>query len=301
MSHLKIKSIFEWCLSVGMLWFLIYKFNERQVLIGYIRQWLPPEEGSMLAAMLWGNMEGISREFYSQMTKSGLIHILVVSGSNMMIVVKGLVEVLAPWLGRRKAILIGIVAGWWYTHLVGWQIPVIRAAVMVTFLYLAQILGKKHDWLRVLLLTVIIMVVASPAVLSEVGFWLSFLSFAAVSQKPDEGVVKTTLRVTAWITPILALKFGVISIVSPLSNFLVLFLTGIITSLGMVANVIGVFSEVLGGIVLWFVYPLLTYIKWVVVTLSAGEWGQIRVSFNGWMVAGSYLLGIGWYLRRRNG
>ena len=63
------------------------------------------------------------------------------------------------------------------------------------------------------------MVVASPAVLSEVGFWLSFLSFAAVSQKPDEGVVKTTLRVTAWITPILALKFGVISIVSPLSNF----------------------------------------------------------------------------------
>jgi len=299
MKHLKIKSIFEWCLSVGIIWFLIYKFNERQVLIGYIRQWLPPEEGSMLAAMLWGNMEGISREFYAQMTKSGLIHILVVSGSNMMIVVKGLVEALASWLGRKKAIIVGIVAGWWYTNLVGFQIPVIRAAVMVSFLYLGQLLGRKHDWLRVLLLTGVIMVVASPRVLGEVGFWLSFLSFAAVSQKPDEGVVKTTLRVTVWITPILALKFGVISIVSPLSNFLALFLTSAITTLGMIAQIIGVYFQDLGGIILWFIYPLLTYIKWVVVTLSAWEWGQIRISFNGWMVAGSYLLGIGWYLRRR--
>jgi competence protein ComEC len=254
----------------------------------------------MLAAMLWGNIEGISREFYSQMIKSGLIHILVVSGSNMMIVVKSLVEVLAPWLGRKKAIIIGVAAGWWYTNLVGWQIPVIRAAVMVTFLYLAQLLGKKHDWLRVLILTGVIMVVANPGVLIEVSFWLSFLSFAAVSFRPDEGVVKTTLRVTAWITPILALKFGVISIVSPLSNFLVLFLTGVITTIGMVASVIGVFSRSLGGVVLWFIYPLLTYIKWVVITLSAWKWGQINVSFNGWMVAGSYLMGLGWYLRRKS-
>lgn len=301
MRHLRTKSIFEWCLGAGIIWFLIYKFNEREVLIGYIRQRLPPEEGSMLAAMLWGNLEGISREFYAQMAKSGLIHILVVSGSNMMIVVKGLVEVLAPWLGRRKAIIVGIISGWWYTRLVGWQIPVIRAAIMITFLYLAQLLGKKHDWLRVLLITGVMMVVANPGVVYEVGFWLSFLSFAAVTQKPDEGVIKTTLRVTIWITPILALKFGVISIISPLSNFLVLFLTGAVTSLGMMAQIIGVFFRELGGIILWFIYPLLAYIKWVVITLSAWEWGQIRISFNGWMVAGSYLIGIGWYLRKKNG
>ena len=253
----------------------------------------------MLVAMLWGNMEGISREFYSQMVKSGLIHILVVSGSNMMIVVKGLVEVLASWLGRKKAIIIGIVAGWWYTNLVGWQIPVIRAAIMVTFLYLAQMLGKRHDWLKVLLLTIVMMVAADPKVLSEVGFWLSFISFAAVSFRSNDGVIKTTLRVTVWITPILAYKFGVISIISPLSNFLVLFLTGIITTLGMMANIVGIMFETAGGIILWFIYPLLVYIKWVVMILSAGEWGQIRISFNGWMLAGSYLAGIGWYLRRR--
>jgi len=150
MKHLKAKLIFEWCFGVGILWFLIYKFNDRQILIGYIRRSLPSEEGSMLAAMLWGSMEGISREFYSQMVESGLVHILVVSGSNMMIVVKGLVEVLASWLGRKKAIIIGITTGWWYTNLVGWQIPVIRAAIMVTFLYLAQILGRRLDWLRIL-------------------------------------------------------------------------------------------------------------------------------------------------------
>jgi competence protein ComEC len=299
MKHLKAKSIFEWCLGVGILWFLIYKFNDRQILIGYIRRLLPSGEGSMLAAMLWGSMEGISREFYSQMVESGLVHILVVSGSNMMIVVKGLVEVLAAWLGRKKAIIVGVIAGWWYTNLVGWQIPVIRAAIMVTFLYLAQILGRRHDWWRVLWLTIIMMVAADPRVLSEVGFWLSFMSFAAVSFKSDEGVVKTTLRVTAWITPILAYKFGVISIISPLSNFLVLFLTGIITTLGMVASVLGIILEPVGGAVLWFVYPMLVYVKWVVTTLSTWEWGQIRISFNGWMLAGSYLMGIGWYLRRK--
>lgn len=254
----------------------------------------------MLAAMLWGDLGGINREFYSQMVKSGLVHILVVSGSNMMIVVKGLVETLAMWLGRKKAIIVGIITGWWYTNLVGWQIPVIRAAIMVTFLYLAQILGRKHDWLRILWLTLIIMVAADPKVLSEVGFWLSFLSFAAVSFRPDEGVIKTTLRVTVWITPILAYKFGVISIVSPLSNFLVLFLTGTITTLGMVASMLAKFTETLGGAVLWFIYPLLVYIKWVVMTLAALPWGQVRVNFNGWMLLGSYLMGIGWYLRKKD-
>ena len=184
-----------------------------------ILQYLPNVQASMLVAMLLGDVSGVSKTFYNQMVVTGLIHILVVSGSNLMIVVKGLIELLAQWIGRKRSIIFGIMVGWFYVGLVGWQIPAVRAVVMVTVMYFGQFLGRKVDLVRMLILVVLIMVVADYRVLGSISFWMSFLAFIAVSQNPDEGTIKTTLRVNLYLLPILAWKFGYLSLMAPLSNF----------------------------------------------------------------------------------
>ncbi|OIP86814.1 hypothetical protein CO009_00090 [Candidatus Shapirobacteria bacterium CG_4_8_14_3_um_filter_35_11] len=264
----------------------------KSYLVEVIAKYLPNQQSSMLVAMLFGDVSGVSKEFYQQMVATGLIHILVVSGSNLMIVVKGLIELLAQWIGRKRSIVVGIMMGWLYVNLIGWQIPAIRAVVMVTIMYLGQFLGRKTNFLRMIVLVILIMVVADYRVLGSVSFWMSFLAFVAVSQNNDEGVIKTTLRVNLYLLPLLAFKFGSLSLIAPISNLMTLFLVETITVLGFV----GIIFQPL----LWLLYPLLVYVQKVVEILSIPSWVQLRISFNIWMMIGSYLMGIGYYMRKKH-
>jgi len=121
---------------------------------------------------------------------------------------------------------------------------------------------------------------------------MSFLAFVAVSQSKNEGVVKTTLRVNMYLLPILAWKFGQLSLIAPISNLLTLFLVETITVLGFVGIV---FHPVW-----WLLYPLLVYIQKVVEILSQPSFAQIGVSFNWWMMVGCYLIGVGYFMRKNN-
>lgn len=288
----KIKLIFEfliWLLGITILWYI---FADKNYLVGKIVKYLPNAQASMLVAMLWGDVSGVSKDFYNQMVATGLIHILVVSGSNLMIVVKGMIELLAEWICRKRAIVVGITIGWFYVNVVGWQIPAVRAVVMVTIMYFAQLLGRQINLVRMILLVILIMVVADYRVLTTVSFWMSFLAFMAISQYPNEGVIKTTLRVNLYLLPILAWKFGRFSLIAPISNLLTLFLVETITILGFVGII---FSPIL-----WLLYPLLVYVQKVVEILSILSFGQISINFNWWMMMGCYLIGVGYFMRKNN-
>lgn len=292
MSQLKIKLVFEIILWV-ILWKLLSNlFSDKTYLVSSVKQYLPNTQASMLVAMLWGDVTGISKTFYNQMVATGLIHILVVSGTNLMIIVKGLVEFFAQWVGRKRAVIFAIMVGWFYVNVVGWQIPAVRAVVMVTIMYFSQLLGRQINLFRLLVLSILIMVVADCRVLVSVSFWMSFLAFVAVSQYPDEGILKTTIRVNLYLLPILAWKFGSISLIAPISNLLTLFLVETMTVLGFV----GIFIRP----VLWLLYPLLVYIQKVVEILSWPSFAKIGINFNYWMMIGSYLIGIGLYMKKNN-
>lgn len=292
MIYSKTKLICEISVWVLIVFIIQYFVGDRSGFSRVITQYLPNLQASMLVAMLWGDTSGISKEFYNQMVKTGLIHILVVSGSNLMIVVKGLIELLAQWVGRKRSIIFGIVMGWTYVNLVGWQIPAIRAVVMVTVLYTSQLLGRKINLIRMLILVLIIMLVADYRVLTMISFWMSFLAFMAVSISPNDGVFKTTIRVNMWLLPILAWKFGVLSLISPISNLLTLFLVETITVLGFV----GLFFKP----VLWLLYPLLVYVQKIVELLSAPPFFQLYISFNWIMMISCYVIGIGYYLKKND-
>jgi len=215
--------------------------------------------------------------------------LVVVSGSNMILVFKGMVENLAKWLGRKKAIGLGFLIALGYLEIVGWEIPIVRAMVLVSVMYWAQILGRKYNLVRGLALSVLIIVLAWPGSLSEVSFWLSFLAFVGVVTSPWKGILASSFWVSLWISPIMGLFFGKINLISPISNLLVMLTVETITIIGFLGSILGLILPFLGTIVLWTIWPLLKYFAVVAGLIGNLGWVNLDVSFN-------ILILLGWYV-----
>jgi competence protein ComEC len=173
--------------------------------------------------------------------------------------------------------------------MVGWQIPVVRALILVSVMYWAQLLGRKYSPVRGLILSALIIVLAWPQSLTEISFWLSFAAFIGVISSPWKGILGTSCWVSLWISPILAIGFGKINLVGPVSNVLVLLIVEVVTVIGFLGTISGVFIPILGKIILLSIWPLLKYFG--IVAGMIGNWGWVnwQVNFN-WMIA------FGWYL-----
>jgi competence protein ComEC len=276
---------------------LIYKFVKKDSLIEVIYQSLPPVEAGLLGGMLLGEKQGFEKEFWNLLKNSGLVHLVVVSGTNMMLIFGGLVENLAKILKRKRAIGISFLIALGYLEMVGWQIPVVRAMILVSVMYWAQLLGRKYYIFRGLILSVLIIILAWPESIKEVSFWLCFSAFVGVITSPWRGILKSSFWISLWISPIMGLFFGKINIISPISNLLVMMTVEIMTIVGFLGAVIGLIVPFLGKLVLWSIWPLLKYFVVVAEVIGSWRWVNLDINFNYLIVFGWYLILIYWCLK----
>jgi competence protein ComEC len=298
---MKLGSNFWLAILLILILFLLYRFVNKDSLIQAINFNLPPREAGLLSAMVLGNKDGLEKDFYEMLKNTGLVHIVVVSGTNVMLLAGLAIESLAGFFGRKKTIIFGLVLIWAYTGLVDFQIPIVRATLMISIFYLAQILGRKFNLSRALILTVTIMVATDWTMILGASFWLSLVAFVAVIlNKRNVGThcnaflqIKNDFMMTLWvslfITPILALVFGQISLIGPITNVMILGVVEIITLFGFLGSIMGIFIHVLGKILLWLIYPLLKYFIFIVDLWSGMGWISVGIKFN-------WFLLIGWYL-----
>jgi competence protein ComEC len=300
MKKLKTKLKFKKILLLLIVWFLIYKFIKRSDLIGVIQRALPSGEGGLLAGMVWGEKGLISRDLYTMLKNTGLVHIVVVSGANLMIIGRGIIESLAKLLGRKMAIVAGGGIILIYVNLVGWQIPVVRAVLFLAIYYWAQMLGRQFRSGRALFLVVLIMFLADFKIFTEISFWLSVAAFLGVLLSREEGAIMSTIWVSLFILPILSIFFGKISLLTPVINLGVLFLVEAITIIGFWGSLIGLLWEGMGRVILSLSYPMLRYLIEVVAVTGKWSWTQLNFQFNWMMLVGWYLIiGVYWDERKK--
>lgn len=274
-------------LAMMIICLLIYKVNLKEGLIVVANRELPPMEAGLLAAIVLGEKEGLGKESYLEWQRSGLVHLIVVSGMNVMLIVGGGIEMLAWVVGRKTAIGLGLIIGWGYAGMVGWQPPIIRAILMVSVMYWAQLLGRKFEVWRGLALVVGIMLLAEINLVKSVSFWLTIAAYIGVLTLPEKkwwGLIWINL----WIIPILGLVFGKISVVGIVSNLMVIGLMEVVVVLGGVGMMVGTIMPLVGRIILWLVYPMLKYL-----TMLSFIWGKFpmwEVKFNWWLLIGWYMI-----------
>jgi predicted membrane metal-binding protein len=160
-------------------------------------------------------------------------------------------------------------------------------------------LGRQFKIGRAILMVGLVMALADFGVLSDVSFWLSMAAFIAVVLNQKNGVFKNTLWVSLFVLPILSINFGTISLITPLTNFGVLFLVEILTIIGFIGSLIGLLWQGLGGVILASSYPLLRYLIEIVERVGKIG-GVVNFQFNWWMLIGWYLvLGGYWYEKKK--
>jgi len=219
-----------------------------------IERSLPEPQASLVKGMVLGDARGISEDTQSDFSRSGLSHVVAISGMNMTILAGIFVELfLMLGFSRRPAVVGAGLVLWLYTCLIGWPASAVRAVILSSLFLLAIFVGRLNDLPRALALAAAVMLLASPRLLrDDLGFALSFLAFFGVAYfvpffdrfkfwpksflPTIRELIFLTLAAQVLVWPLLAVSFGQVSLIAPLANVLVVWtlpLIMLITLLGL--------------------------------------------------------------------
>jgi competence protein ComEC len=145
----------------------------------------PGWQPGLVRGLILGEQSVLDEQLYETFRRTGLIHVLVISGFNIT-AIAGLAYVLVWFLltrvprlalrlpVHRLATLAASIATVFYTLLVGASTSVLRACVMYLVLLLSIFLGRRRDLLNSLALAAIIVLLLTPGALWSSGFQYSF-------------------------------------------------------------------------------------------------------------------------------
>ncbi|HQW51009.1 MAG TPA: DNA internalization-related competence protein ComEC/Rec2 [Tepidiformaceae bacterium] len=251
---------------------------------------LPEPEASLAGGIAFGRDGGLSTDDRDAFNRSGLRHLVAVSGSNVSLVSAVTFAMFVPWLGRRRAWLPAALTIGAYLLAAGFSASVVRAGIMAAILLGGGLVGRPQSGLPALAAAFIAMTVIEPLNALDTGFQLSMAATAGlltVAPWLEYGLERAALafrvpvpqvvtRVSALsltaslcTAPIMWTTFGEISLISPASNLLVepIFILAFWASLG--AAVLGVVSEPLGSLAGIAAYYPLAFIHAVAVGAAA--------------------------------
>lgn len=145
---------------------------------------MEPEARAVVEAMAAGERRAISTELRTAYSRSGLSHLLAVSGlhTGMVFVV---VNVLLWWLplvrrGHLWKNLLAAAAVWLFVATAGFPPSAVRAAVMCTFLQAALASASEYTGMNALAAAAFGMLLWNPAWIGDLSFQLSFLAVAGI-------------------------------------------------------------------------------------------------------------------------
>lgn len=136
-----------------------------------------PSAIGIAEALLIGYRYGIDAELNEAYTKTGVVHIVAISGMHLSMIFSLLA--LLPFRKKNRKmyllrnILIGLVI-WLFTLLAGAAPSILRAAVMLSLVLLAQAIPRRSTPVNTLLASAFILLVADPMCLWDIGFQLSY-------------------------------------------------------------------------------------------------------------------------------
>jgi competence protein ComEC len=137
---------------------------------------LPEPHGSLAAGLTVGARRGLSEEWLAALRRTGIIHIVVLSGYNLTIVAEALIRLFtfAPFFWRFG---LGVVGIWLFALMTGAGASVMRASLMATIALVARVTGRVYHATTALGVAAALMIWWEPRILIwDVGFQLSILA-----------------------------------------------------------------------------------------------------------------------------
>ena len=251
-------------------------------------------QSALLRGMVLGEDDAVSAEVRADFRRSGLAHLLAVSGQNVMLLATlamALATVLGASLRSRLAFALALVVI--YVPLAGGGPSIQRAGVMGAAGLVAALAGRLSDRWYALLLAAAITLGVNPLAAQDPGWQLSFaaviglLCAAGPATRALAGwgvprsaaeVVAITSVATVATAPLLILHFGQFSLVSLPANVLAAPAVAPVMWLGMLAAGVAQLDPVLAQPLTWCNAHLVAYIEWVAHAFAALPHASVTVS-----------------------
>ncbi len=285
----------------------------RQTILERFDRWMGPDGSAMARSLLFGDRGALPDEIEDAFSRTGLMHLLAVSGLHLGIFLGG-----AWWIVRRLGLrprwaypLVGglvLLALW----VVGPRVSLVRAGLLFAFLALGSVLADLGWILRRSIRTMnglaaaaIAVLALRPGALYDAGFQLTFAATASIlvlfgqpfdwhrriaALTEPLGCLRVPLRTAltlaavavaaqAGAAPVVAWHFGSIHPLAIVANVIVVPLAGLALWCGFAAIVLS--GTALAGVAIVPFSAVLTGLRVVVVWFSRVPLTQLEVP--GWM------------------
>ena len=258
-------------------------------------------------AMVTGSRIGISAELREAYSRTGLSHILAVSGLHLAVVAMAVGWLLTPLSlmhrGHRLRNLLVIIALWLFAFASGASPSVLRAATMFTVVQLAYFSSARYASLNALMATIFLMLVYRPDYLYDLSFQLSVAAVVGIvvwavpivrSLRCKGAVARVVVSsyvvgvsATLWTMPIISHYFDNLPLIGVVVTPLLLPLSYIIIGFGVVALALpSVVSAPFIAVAEWAAWAQ----NWVVELVSKPWWAGIEYRLDEGAVAVIYAL-----------
>ena len=185
-----------------------------QQMVGAVRIWVDsvlhahakPHHAAVLSALVIGRREGIDEETRSNFNRSGVSHILSVSGSHVGLVITILLSVVGPLARSRTTVLLSLVVLLLYAVLTGAEAPTLRACFMAGAAVIGSFRQRHVDHLNLLGASTLAAVLMTPAMIMSPSFLLSSIATYGILVVQPQWA--TALKIHRYLRSTLSLNFA---------------------------------------------------------------------------------------------
>lgn len=206
----------------------------------------------ILAAMTLGDKSFLNKKVRRDFAVTGSSHVLALSGLHL-----GILYFIFSLFFRRRwwmSQVLVLLAVWAFVVLVGMSASVVRSALLISSCSIIQIMDRKNVTLNTLSFSAVLMLLANPACLYDIGFQLSYLSVF--------GILVMARRCRSRVVSVLMVSF-----VAQLSTFpLILYYFGRVSCYGVLISLVVVpaaFVILYGTVAVFITSPFVSLSRWI--------------------------------------
>lgn len=283
---------------------------------------------SFAKALLIGDRTGIDYETNTAFKISGISHIVAVSGLHVSI----LFSLVYLFSGRKRLFLflLGTPVLFLFAAITGFTPSVTRACIMQFLVLLALLFDREYDPPTALAFAALVMLTVNPMVILSISFQLSvgcmigiflfcrkihdwLLDDKRLGSAKGKGIiprlkrwfvssVSVSLSASVITTPLVAYYFDTVSLVSLLTNLLVVWVVSFIFYGIMVACIVSLLSATAGQWAAWLVSVLIHYVIGTAKLLSRFPLAAVytqSIYIVIWLIFAYILLGCYLFLKKK--
>ena len=292
-----------------------YLIKIKNNFLGKINELFSAPQSGLLSGLLVSGRSSLSKSEQAQFTKAGLIHIVALSGFNVTIIAQGLMALLI-FLPKRLRLVVGAAGIISFVTMSGFGATIVRAGIMALLVIVAALAYRTYHVGRALFIAVLCMVLWNPMVVFDVSFQLSCIATFAVIFAVPPALLKYDARmkflpekfqvreimfgtavIEIFILPILLSTSGQISLVTVITNLLVLPILPIVMGFGFAATVVGYIHNMLALPIVAISNLMLWYISLVTNIFANVPFGVVAFRVPEWAVFVMYIALVFWLWR----